>query len=119
MFCTNCGKEIRDGAAFCSSCGASQQEETTQTVFSAVNTNSSIAQGASYNTMCVLGAVISGISLLLNFWGIVGIAGTIVSTLGLMSCQQKKEKGKMLAITGIGVGACSILYALVELSKLM
>lgn len=28
MFCTNCGKEIQEGSAFCPECGATQQGAT-------------------------------------------------------------------------------------------
>ena len=114
MFCTNCGKEIQEGSAFCPECGSAQQEPT-QSISNASNsftpTNQSVVQKAPYNTMCIIGLIISGISLLLNFWGLVGIAGTIVSAIGLSSCRQKNENGKILAIIGIIIGAYSILYA--------
>ncbi len=68
-------------------------------------------KNAPYNTLCIVGVVISGISLLLNLWGIVGIAGTSTSIAGLLDCQKKNENGKALAIIGIIIGAYSILYA--------
>lgn len=74
---------------------------------------------APYNTMCIVGLVVSGISLLLNFFGIVGIAGTILSVIGLINCTQKKENGKAVAIIGIVIGSFSILYGLVMLMSLM
>ena len=114
MFCTNCGKEINNTASFCPECGASQHAVTAASPnigSYATSTNQPVMQKAPYNTMCIVGLVISCISLLLNFWGLVGIAGTIVSTLGLTSCQQKNENGKALAIVGIIIGAYSILYA--------
>ena len=122
MFCTNCGKEIQDGSAFCSECGATQQGGTpppASDAESCVNTtNRSAVQNAPYNTMCIIGFVISCISLLLNFWGIVGIVGTIVSVLGLTSCKQKNENGKALAIIGIVIGVFSIFYALIMILSL-
>lgn len=123
MFCINCGKEIQDGSAFCPECGANQQAVTSASVSNAINnenpTNSTIVQKAPYNTMCIIGLVISSISLLLNFWGLVGIAGTIVSTIGLTSCEQKNENGKGLAIIGIAIGVFSIFYGLFAILSLV
>ena len=112
MFCSNCGKEIKDGARFCPECGAAQQGTTPPPK------GQSKVQTAPYNMMCIVGLVISGISLLLNFWGLVGIAGTIVSVIGLISCKQKNENGKALAIIGIVIGVFSILYGLIAILSL-
>ncbi len=113
MFCSNCGKEIQEGSTFCSECGATQQGTTPPSVSNVESydnqTNQSAVQKAPYNTMCIIGLVISGISLFLDFWGLVGIAGTIVSVLGLISCKQKNENGRVLAIIGIIIGVFSIL----------
>ncbi len=91
-------KEIKDGYKFCDKCGAVQQESPPSPVSNtgdyANPINQSTVQKAPYNKMCIIGLVISGISLLINFWGLVGIAGTIVSVYGLISCEQKNENGK-------------------------
>ena len=113
MFCINCGKEIKDESTFCPECGAAQQQQPA--IPSISSKNQSSIQKAPTNTMCIVGLVISGISLLLNFFGIVGIAGIIVSTIGLIDCKKKNENGKKLAIIGIIIGGFSILYALLTL----
>lgn len=113
MFCTNCGKEIQEGFAFCPECGATQQRVTPPDINVSgysKTASQSVVQKAPYNTMCITGLVISVISLLLNFGGLVGIAGTIVSVIGLLSCKKENENGKALAIIGIIIGAFSILY---------
>lgn len=69
--------------------------------------------------MCIIGLVISGISLLINFCGLVGIVGTIVSVYGLITCEQKNENGKALAIFGIVIGVVSILWGCIGLYRLM
>lgn len=74
-----------------------------------------LEQKAPYNKMCLIGLVISVISLFLKFWGIVGIAGVIVSVLGLINCKATNEKGKVLAIVGIAIGAYSIIYAMSQM----
>ena len=122
MFCSNCGKEIKDGATFCPECGAAQQGTTPPPTSNVGNyatpTSQSTVQKAPYNTMCIVGLVISCISLLLNFWGLVGIAGTVVSVIGLNSCKLKNENGKALAIIGIVIGVFSILYGLIAILSL-
>lgn len=75
----------------------------------------STVRKAQYNIMCIVGLVVSCISLLLNFWGLVGIAGTIISVIGLTNCTRRNENGKILAIIGIVIGVFSIIYALVVL----
>lgn len=123
MFCANCGKEIKDGYKFCDKCGAVQQESPPSPVSNtgdyANPINQSTVQKAPYNKMCIIGLVISGISLLINFWGLVGIVGTIVSVYGLISCEQKNENGKALAIFGIVIGVVSILWGCIGLYRLM
>lgn len=129
MFCSKCGKEISDGTVFCPECGAAQQgavQNEPQTMpqnmqggFYGYGANQPVAKREPYNMMCILGLVISGISTLLDFWGIVGIAGTVVSVIGLISCTRKNERGKVLAIIGIVIGAFSILYRVVLLVLVM
>lgn len=120
MICASCRKKIPDGTRLCPECGAAQRGTTPSPASNTRNytnpVNRSAVQEKSYNKMCIIGLVISGISLFLNFWGIVGIAGTIVSVLGLINCKQTNEKGKVLAIVGIVIGAFSICYALAVMS---
>lgn len=122
MFCKICGKEIQDNSEFCPECGAAQQKASPAPVSNAdryVNPKSqSTVQKAPYNTMCIIGLVISAISLLINFWGLVGIAGTIVSVIGLTNCKQKNENGKSLAIIGIVIGIFSIFYGFIVILSL-
>ena len=123
MFCVNCGKEIKDDSTFCPECGAIQQGTTSSAGSNTeTNVNSAtqpVVQKAPYNIMCIVGLVISGISLLLNFWGLVGIAGTIVSVIGLTSCTRKNENGKTLAIIGIVIGVFSILYGFIYILSIV
>ena len=40
MFCTKCGKEIKEGSKFCGSCGAAVEEETTEAPAQSAQTES-------------------------------------------------------------------------------
>lgn len=95
MFCKNCGAEIIEGSNFCLNCGTS--------VASGENRNK-------FNTLSTVGLIVAAISLLLNFWGLVGIAAVILSSIGLIQINRTGEKGKGIAITGILLGAFSIIY---------
>lgn len=63
------------------------------------------------NSLALAGFITSIISLFLNFWGIVGIVGVVLSSVGLAQISSKKEHGSGLAISGIMIGVFSILYA--------
>ena len=63
------------------------------------------------NSLALAGFITSIISLFLNFWGIVGIVGVVLSSMGLAQINSKKEHGSGLAISGIMIGVFSILYA--------
>lgn len=72
-----------------------------------------ISPSVPYNKMCTIGLVVSCISLFLNLWGFVGLAGTILSIIGLISRSKRNERGKAQAIVGIVIGVCSIIYAFI------
>ena len=120
MFCRNCGKEVSNDVFFCPECGEQQPRMTTAPNNGANNFNYQTggAQTNSYNTLCIVGLVVSVISLFLNLLGIVGIAGIVVSALGLINCEKTKEKGKNLSILGIVIGSLSVLWALAVLTIL-
>lgn len=110
MYCKNCGMQIEDGSVYCPRCGAAQSGISSFAPDSPAP--------ATNNTLAVVGFVVALISLLINFWGIVGIAATILSVLGYLGCKQKNQKGKGLAIAGIVIGAISVVWACVSLLAL-
>ena len=111
MFCIKCGKQLEEGTSFCPSCGTSQESIATPPVSNSYQPQES----ASTNTMAIVGFVVSIISLLINFWGIIGIAATILSVLGYINSSKNGQKGKGLALAGIIIGAISILWGCIAL----
>lgn len=116
MFCRTCGAEIRDGSKFCSECGAAQQDVTsspntnTRNHIPPINQlNQVTVEKAPYNMMCIIGLILSLFSVLFNLFALLSMAGIIVSVIGLMTCQQKNERGKVLAILGIVISLFSML----------
>lgn len=112
MYCINCGKEIEEGAEFCSHCGNSQRRDTkaTEAVSEVPRQENGVSAPKKMNTLAIVGFVIAMISLFLNFWGLVGIAAVIVSVIGMIKVKENNENGKGFALAGIIVGACSVLY---------
>ena len=114
-YCTECGKEISDKATSCPNCGCPVEYDNRVTNNNISNT---IDRSEQYNVMGISGFVTSMVSLLLNFWGIVGIVAVILSTVGLTQIRNTNEKGKGLAITGIVVGSISVVYGFITLMLL-
>lgn len=102
----NCGKELSEGSDICLNCGKM------------VNSNPQNVQPAQptvkTNGLAIAGFVVSLSSLLINLFGIVGAVGTILSSIGLAKLKKNNEKGFGLALTGIIVGAFSIIYGIYQ-----
>ena len=113
MFCKNCGNELKENDAFCSSCGTAvngaksnddnRSKETaeyyTNQIYDAPKNNNK----SSYNTYSIVGFVLSFFS---------GILGLIFSILGYT---QAKREGTPtgLALAGIIISAISIVITIV------
>ena len=122
MYCRNCGQKLEEQAAFCPRCGTRRQIPPTPPPCGpgpGPGGPRPVVQRAPYNTLCIVGLVVSLISILLNCWGIVGIVGTVLSVIGLNQCTRRNENGRALAIGGIVIGVLSIVYAFVFLILLL
>lgn len=100
MHCARCGREIADGSAFCPACGAAQRKTDRR------------EGNTPYNTMCIIGAALSGLSLFLSFAGLAGIGGVVLSQRGLKQAEAAGEKGKKLAMAGIVVGVITAVLGI-------
>ena len=65
----------------------------------------------SSNGLAIAGFVVSICSFFINFGGIVGLIGTILSAVGL-SKVKSTGKGKGFAIAGLIMGIISIIYGI-------
>lgn len=116
MNCPVCQKTVSEGLNFCPACGAALNGTEPAENFTAVSPSASTAPQipvAPYNKLCIIGLSISAGSLLINFLGLVGLAGLIISIIGLVQVGKTNERGKGLAIAGIVVGAASVLFGLI------
>lgn len=81
------------------------------------NENLNNSTQTSTNGLAIAGFVVSLCSLIINFGGIVGLVGTILSGVGL-SQVKTKGKGKGLAIAGLIIGIISIVYGIYSIINL-
>ena len=109
MFCKICGKEINDQAIICPHCGC-QVGSTTE-----IEKTSSKKKA---NLFCILGFVLSLVSLLIALYGIVAIAGLVLSIIGVVQTNKNGERLKGLGIAGICVAAGSLIYTIYTLIAL-
>lgn len=106
-FCTNCGAELNDEQDICVKCGKMVKKS---------NSNSS---NGNKNTMATTGFIIAIVSLFINFAGLVGLAATIVSGIGLAKAKDFDGNGKGLAIAGLVIGIFSIIYGIYSITNLV
>lgn len=66
---------------------------------------------ASSNGLALAGFIVSLCSLIINFGGLVGLVGTVLSGVGL-SKVKSTGKGKGFAIAGLIIGIISIIYGI-------
>lgn len=110
--CKECGKEISDEASFCPNCGYSVNNSN------ATEINNQSNNYVKTNGFAVAGFVISLVSLLINFWGIVGLLGTIFSAIALNEINKHNEKGKGMAIAGLIIGIIGIIWGIIVLAAI-
>ncbi|GGH23658.1 hypothetical protein [Paenibacillus segetis] len=67
------------------------------------------------NTMALVGFILGLVSLLINFWGLVGIVACVFSGVGLGTFNAELEKNRWMAIVGLILGIFSILYGVISL----
>ena len=116
MFCSRCGCEVKEGAAFCSNCGAPQRKTTADNSNCGRNADGRPIRKTQYNVLSIVGMALSCAALLIfNCYGLVGLAGMIVSIIGLTKCKKNDEDGRAFAIIGIVVGGIAILAGVISL----
>ena len=117
MFCSNCGKDVANDMKFCDKCGNRLYNETESLEVN--NTDGQMNTKPKLNIMALVGFILGCVSLLINFWGIVGIIALVFSIVGYAQISNNSEGGKGLAIGGIILGAIGIVYGFVMLLFLM
>lgn len=111
MICKRCGKESASEAAFCDFCG-------NRLDYSLQSTEQPVAHKQKSNIMAIVGFILGCVSLLINFWGIVGIIALTFSIIGITQINNNGEKGKGFAICGIILGVVGVIWGVIALLSL-
>lgn len=111
MICKKCGREASLGAVFCDFCGDRLD-------YSPQCTEQPIAYKQKSNIMAIAGCILGWVSLLINFWGIVGIIALIFSIIGITQINNNGEKGKGFAICGIILGVVGVIWGVIAILSL-
>lgn len=106
MFCGNCGKEIDSTSAFCPHCGSAQGKTAGGSGTHSAGMN--VQRKGTYNTACILGAVISMVAMIFVPGALTGFIGIGISIYGMIDTSKKKEKGALLAIAGLFFGFMAV-----------
>lgn len=112
MFCKTCGKEVNDRAIICPNCGCALDNTTIQESVSE-------KKKKKLNVLSLVGFILSLVSLLLDLWGTVAIAGLVCSVIGIVQIKNAEQKGRGFAIAGICVSVGSLIYAVYTLIVLL
>ncbi len=70
------------------------------------------------NGLAIAGFVVSIASLFINFWGLVGVVGLVLSGIGKSQINQDGTGGGKLATAGIVIGILSVLFGLISFAAL-
>lgn len=145
MLCVNCGKELDNDFAFCPYCGTSQKASTLyddgetdmwadvdfddnllleedeilddETDIDALD--GTLTPTKKLNVCGLHGFILSLTSLLLSLYGIVAIAGLVLSIIGLVQCIRNGGGMKGFPIAGIAICYCSLTYTFYVLAGLL
>ena len=112
MYCKTCGKEVNDQAVVCPHCGCAVQN--TQ-----LSTTTSYYEKPKANILCIVGFVLSLVSLLIALYGLVAIAGLTCSIVGILQANKNSERLKGLGIAGICVSVGSLIYTVYAIFTLI
>ena len=108
MYCTKCGNPVYPDDQFCPVCGnmiGQPHNQYTKTYYTRMPRTKT-------NVLALTGFITACASLLINLWGLVGIAALVLSIIGFYQIGETNEKGKGFAVAGIIIGGFSILYGL-------
>ena len=108
MFCRTCGKEVNDNAVICPHCGCALKNES---IYAEVKNDVK-----KINVMCLVGFILSMASLLIALYGMVAIAGLVLSIVGVVQTNKTGERLRGLGIAGIIVAAVSLIFTLIVIS---
>lgn len=116
MFCKHCGKEIQQGAAFCSHCGGMtenrvQSADPFDTPPASYNSAPSSPAPKPTTAPVPQNNTLSTVGFVLSF--LISLAGLICSIMGLKKADECGGTGKGLAIAGIVISVLNMVFSFI------
>lgn len=110
MYCQNCGKQMEEGATFCSECGSSLQNQNNYTTS---NSYTASFEMDSQKKGTGIAALVLGILGLLAW--IIPIIGLPIGIVGLvLGIKGSKKSGKGMAIAGIVLSTICLVLTIIN-----
>lgn len=115
MFCSKCGKEIKDGEKFCPNCGETIENRVAESSITEPSSETETTQNTSSQKSTPVGFILGLISIIA--W-ILPLAGYPVTICGIVfSCKQLKSADKTsryLAIAGLILSIIFLIFTLLN-----
>lgn len=120
MFCMKCGTELPDGSRFCPYCGVVFEDIFRKDKGLVMPSDEEI-ENAPINSECVVGFTLACISLVVRFFYLFNIIALVTSAVSLVTCYNKKMRGRGFAYLGILISIlstyCGVHLSLVEVCE--
>ena len=109
MNCPKCNKKNSDDSIFCIYCGKELKlkEEAKEIIAKENKTNR-----PRLNPLALAGFIVSMASASTGVFGIAGIVGIVLSSIGLSQIKKNNERGRGFAIAGLIVGILAIIIGI-------
>lgn len=117
MYCFSCGKQIKEGANFCESCGKiiNAQHRVSAEFQNTAQTDTQHLPEEKINAFAIAGFAISLVSLFLALGGIVPILGITLSIIGRVQIENTKQRGKGFATAGLIISICALIIVIISM----
>lgn len=106
MNCPKCNRKNDDTAIFCIYCGKEMKLEEIKEVK---------IVSPRLNPLALSGFIVSMASVATGLFGVAGIVGIILSSIGLSKIKKNNERGRGFALAGLIVGIITVVVSILKI----
>ena len=121
MFCHTCGKELNDNDTFCPHCGSAvttnpKPVDTTHATPTYMPQTPNVPPVVrKINVLCLVGFILSLVSLFISLYCTIPIAAFILSIVGVVQASKRGDSLRGLGIAGIVISGISVVLFVILL----